>query len=124
MPTSINPLCGQNKPDYGRDLPAVEGSPRQSLGLRIPWLHNFIEVLLEVREVIRDETECVVQSKPLDVGWVLGEIGTLAIEFGEDGFDLHALKGTGQRLRCSQTAHANPHFTPPVRFPQRHHVSR
>ena len=52
------------------------------------------------------------KREPLDVLWILGDITTQAIEFGEYWFYLHPTEVTPVDL---------PAFTPPCRYPRRRH---
>lgn len=64
-------------------------STRALLGLGIARLDDFVEVLLKVSKVVRNEAERVVQREPLNIRGILIEISALAIEFGENRFDFH-----------------------------------
>lgn len=77
-------------------------SPRL-LRLWIARFHDFIEIFLKVSHVIRDETECMMERKPLDICGILGKIIALTIEFGEDWFDLHISGGYYAALEVPAT---------------------
>lgn len=49
----------------------------------------FLNVLLEVAHLVRDEGEDVVEGEPFEVGGVLGDILAEAVEFGEEAFGFH-----------------------------------
>lgn len=84
-----------------------------------PWifrLHDRVEVLLKICQVIRNEAERMVKREPLNIRWILGEIAALSIEFGKDGFDFHRPKVLHRALSES--------FTPPTLCQQHRRVSR
>ena len=76
---------------------------RRSIWLWIARFHDFIEIFLKVSHVIGDETECMMERKPFDIGGILGKIIALTIEFGEDWFDLHISGGYYAALEVPAT---------------------
>lgn len=84
----------------------AHNSSAQLLRLWITRLHHFIKIFLKVPHVIRNKTKRMVQCEPLDIGGILGKIAALAVEFGENWFDLHP-ESLLCRGRCARYAIAS-----------------
>jgi hypothetical protein len=55
----------------------------------VPGLDRFVEVCLEGGMLVADETEDVMKGEPLEIAGILVEIGSEAVQFGEQAFGFH-----------------------------------
>ena len=79
----------------------------------VSGLDDLIQVLLERPLLITDEAEDMVEREPLDVGWILVQIGPDTVQLGEDFFRFHGEEAYHGRDRKMPDRRGRASIMPP-----------